>query len=164
MKKTKIWDVIIIGGGASGMMASSVASSLGKSVLLLEKNKNLGEKLKITGGGRCNITNAEPNIHKLLEIYGKGKDFLYTPFSIFGVKDTFSYFESKGLPLVIEARNRVFPESQSALDVFNVLHKELLDNKVSIKTNCKVLGFEKEKGEIKYVKTNQGNFYEICFD
>ncbi|ETB63892.1 TPA: aminoacetone oxidase family FAD-binding enzyme [Candidatus Nomurabacteria bacterium] len=162
-KQNKIWDVVIIGGGASGMMASSVASSLGKSVLLLEKNKNLGEKLKITGGGRCNITNAEPDIHKFLEIYGKGKDFLYTPFSIFGVKDTFTYFESRGLPLVIEARYRVFPESQKALDVFNILNKEILDNKVFIKTNCRVLGFEKEKGEIKYVKTNQGDFYAKSF-
>ncbi len=162
-KQIKIWDVVVIGGGASGMMASSVASSLGKSVIILEKNKNLGEKLKITGGGRCNITNAEPDIHKFLEIYGKGKDFLYTPFSVFGVKDTFSYFESRGLPLVTEARNRVFPESQSALDVFNVLYKELIDNKVSIKTNCKVLSLHKEKDEIKYVKTNQGDFYAKSF-
>ena len=93
--KNKIWDVIVIGGGASGMMTGAVASSLGKSVLLIEKNKNLGEKLKITGGGRCNITNNEPDIHKMLKIYGEGAPFLYTPFSIFGVKDTFSYFESR---------------------------------------------------------------------
>ena len=63
--KNKIWDVIVIGGGASGMMTGAVASSLGKSVLLIQKNKNLGEKLKITGGGRCNITNNEPDIHKM---------------------------------------------------------------------------------------------------
>src|SRR3989344_9115654 len=105
-KQNKIWDVIIIGGGASGMMAGAVASSLGKSVLILDKNKNLGEKLKITGGGRCNITNNEPDIHKLLKVYGEGAPYLYTPFSIFGVKDTFSYFESRGLPLVTQSRNR----------------------------------------------------------
>lgn len=163
MNKKKIWDVIIVGGGASGMMAASVASSLGKSVILLEKNKNLGEKLKITGGGRCNITNAEPDIHKFLDIYGKGKSFLYTPFSIFGVKDTFKYFENRGLPLVIEARNRVFPKSQSALDVFNVLYQELKNNKVLIKKNCKVLSFEKENNEIRCVKTKEGNFYAKSF-
>jgi len=107
--QNKIWDVIIIGGGASGLMAGAIASSLGKLVLVIDKNKNLGEKLKMTGGGRCNITNNEPDIHKMLAVYGEGAPYLYSPFSIFGVKDTFNYFESRGLPLVIQARNRVFP-------------------------------------------------------
>ena len=92
-KKNKIWDIIIIGGGASGLMAAAVASARSLSVLVLEKNNSLGEKLKITGGGRCNITNNEPDIHKLLAIYGEGEPYLYSPFSIFGVKDTFKYFE-----------------------------------------------------------------------
>ncbi len=132
----KIWDVIIIGGGASGMMAGAVAGARGKTVLILDKNKSLGEKLKITGGGRCNITNAEYDIHKFLKIYGEGQPFLYTPFSIFGVKDTFDYFESRGLPLVVQARNRVFPKSERAYDVYEVLKKELEKNNVSIKYNC----------------------------
>ncbi len=114
----KIWDVVIVGGGASGMMAGVVASSRGLSVLLLDKNKQLGEKLKITGGGRCNITNNEPDIHKLLAVYGEGAPFLYTPFSVFGVKDTFDFFEKRGLPLVVQARNRVFPQTENAIDVF----------------------------------------------
>lgn len=162
-KNNKVWDVIVIGGGASGMMAANSATSLSKSVLILEKNKNLGEKLKITGGGRCNITNNEPDIRKLLKVYGKGESFLYTPFSIFGVKDTFEYFESKGLPLIIEAKNRVFPKTEKAIDVFNLLYKELIKNNVSIKNNCNVLGFFEEEGKIKYVKTNQGNFYAKSF-
>src|SRR5574344_2140275 len=117
LNKNKIWDVIIIGEGASGMMAGVASSRLGKSVLLLEKNNKLGEKLKITGGGRCNITNAEFDIHNLLSNYGKSTDFLYTPFSIFGVKDTFSLCEKRGVPLVVEARKRALPETQKALDV-----------------------------------------------
>ena len=63
------------------MMAAGRAAERGKKVLLLEKNKNLGEKLKITGGGRCNITNAEEDEHILLSHYGKGKSFLYSPFN-----------------------------------------------------------------------------------
>lgn len=159
----KIWDVVIVGGGASGMMAGVVASSRGLSVLLLDKNKQLGEKLKITGGGRCNITNNEPDIHKLLAVYGEGAPFLYTPFSVFGVKDTFDFFEKRGLPLVVQARNRVFPQTENAIDVFNVLHKDLLKNNVSIKNNCIVKSLSLESGKIKKVETNIGDFYGKSF-
>ena len=162
-KQNKIWDVIVIGGGASGMMASAVASSNNKSVLVLDKNKNLGEKLKITGGGRCNITNNEPDIHKFLKIYGEGAPFLYSPFSVFGVKDTFKYFESRGLPLVTQARNRVFPATEKAIDVYNVLYKELTKNNVVIKTNCVVSGFVKSEDKIISVNTSQGQFYAKSF-
>ena len=162
-QSSKVWDVIIIGGGASGMMAASVASANGKSVLILEKNKFLGEKLKITGGGRCNITNNEPDIHKFMAVYGKESHSLYSPFSIFGVKDTFQYFESRGLPLVIEARNRVFPKTEKAIDVFNILNKELKKNNVEIKSNCTVSGLKSKGNKILCVNTNQGNFYGKSF-
>lgn len=161
--KNKIWDVIIIGGGASGMMAGAVAGARSLSVLILDKNKNLGEKLKITGGGRCNITNNEPDIHKLLKVYGEGAPYLYTPFSIFGVKDTFSYFESRGLPLVVQARKRVFPATEKAFDVFNVLNKELIKNNVVVKTGCTVSGFIHKESKIINVNTNQGQFYAKSF-
>ena len=84
------YDVIVIGGGASGMMAAGRAAERGRRVLLLEKNATLGAKLRITGGGRCNITNAEEDAHALLAQYGDAKSFLYSPFSQFGVADTFS--------------------------------------------------------------------------
>jgi hypothetical protein len=163
-RQSKIWDVIIIGGGASGMMAGAVAGARSLSVLVLDKNNNLGEKLKITGGGRCNITNNEPDIHRLLKVYGENASLLYTPFSIFGVKDTFKYFESRGLPLVVQARNRVFPSTEKALDVFNVLNKELIKNNVVIKTGCTVNGFIHADGnKIINVNTNQGQFYAKSF-
>jgi predicted Rossmann fold flavoprotein len=162
-QKDKVWDVIVIGGGASGMMAGAVASSLGKSVLVIDKNKNLGEKLKITGGGRCNITNNEPDIHKMLKVYGDGAPYLYTPFSIFGVKDTFKYFESRGLPLVIQARNRVFPATEKAFDVYNVLFKELNKNKAVIKTGCVVYDFIRKENKIVDINTNLGKFYGKSF-
>ena len=77
------YDVVVIGGGASGMFAAAIASSCGKNVLILEKNKELGKKLKISGGGRCNITNAEPDARKYLARYepnGDGMPVLKTKY------------------------------------------------------------------------------------
>lgn len=159
----KIWDIIVIGGGASGMMASSVAASRGKTVLILDKNKSLGEKLKITGGGRCNITNAEPDIHKMLKVYGDGAPFLYSPFSVFGVKDTFSYFESRGLPLVVQARNRVFPITEKATDVYDVLKKEIDKYHVSVKSNCTVRKINIKNDVVISVDTDSGLYYAHSF-
>src|SRR3989344_3327299 len=133
---TTHYDVIVIGGGASGMMAAGRAAERGKKVLLLEKNKNLGEKLKITGGGRCNITSAEEDEHILLSHYGKAKPFLYSPFSQFGMKSTFSFFEKRGLPLVVQARKRAFPKTEKATDVFRVLDKYLRQGKVEVRTKA----------------------------
>lgn len=160
MAKNKIWDLIILGGGASGMMTAAVASSRDdlKSILILEKNKNLGEKLKITGGGRCNITNAEFNLRIFLKNYGKAESFLYSPFSIFSAEDTFKYFESIGLPLVVQARKRAFPKTEKAVDVYKVLKSELDKNKVVIKNNCTVLDILSEDKKITSVSTNQGIF------
>lgn len=132
------YDVIVVGGGASGMMAAGRAAEEGRRVLLLEKNDELGKKLKITGGGRCNVTNAETDIHKLLDNYGAAKNFLFSPFSKFGVKETFSFFEKRNLPLIIEARNRVFPATERAMDVFNVLLNYLKTGKVEIRLNAAV--------------------------
>ncbi len=134
----KHFDVIVVGGGASGMMAAGVASNKGKRVLLLEKNKNLGEKLKITGGGRCNITNAEYNTRELLKNYGDDGKFLHSPFSQFGPKDTFEFFEKLGLPLIVQAHKRAFPNTEKAMDVFLALEKYLLQGKTVIKTNARV--------------------------
>lgn len=159
----KIWDVIVIGGGASGMMAGVISSRLGKEVLILDKNNSLGEKLKITGGGRCNITNAEYDIHKLLKNYGKAGQFLYSPFSIFGIKDTFKFFESLGLPLVVQSRLRTFPNTEKALDVCNVLKKELEKNNVLIKNKCIVLDLLSKNKKIISVKTDKGEFYAKSF-
>ncbi|MES3031842.1 MAG: NAD(P)/FAD-dependent oxidoreductase [Patescibacteria group bacterium] len=138
-KKTEHdFDVIVIGGGASGMMAAGRSAEMGKKVLLLEKNRELGKKLKITGGGRCNITNAEEDIRVLLKNYGTAEQFLYSSFSQFGVKETFDFFEKRGLPLVVQARKRAFPHTERAFDVFKVLEKNMKNGLVTIKTNSAV--------------------------
>ncbi len=132
------YDVIVVGGGASGLMAAGRAAERGLKVLLLEKNKKLGEKLKISGGGRCNITNAEEDEHVLLRAYGKAEQFLYSTFSQFGVKDTFTFFESRGLPLVVQARKRAFPKTEKAEDVVAVLRKYVQEGSVKVMSNTPV--------------------------
>ncbi len=160
---SKIWDVIIIGGGASGMMAGACASARGLTVLILDRNKSLGEKLKITGGGRCNITNAEEDERIFLKNYGKAEPFLYSAFSKFNNKDTFEYFEKRGLPLVVQARKRAFPHTEKAYDVYEVLFKELTKNGASMKTNCDVKKIVQKGSEIVSVDTNQGEFFAKNF-
>ncbi len=126
------YDLIVVGGGASGMMAAGRAAESGLRVLLLEKNRRLGEKLRISGGGRCNITNAEENTKLFLGKYGRAEKYLYSLFAQFGVRETFDFFEKRGLPLKVEAGKRAFPMSEKAEDVVNVLEKYLSQGKVTI--------------------------------
>lgn len=163
MKHTEEFNVIVIGGGASGMMAAGQAALRGKKVLLIEKNRSLGEKLKITGGRRCNVTNAEYNTKAFLSHYGKAEGFLYSLFSKFGVQNTFAFFESRNLPLVVEARNRAFPFTQEAADVFNVLERDLRKNGVQIKTGCAVEKILHEGKRITGVETEHGKFFAESF-
>lgn len=120
------------------MMAAGVAGSRGKRVLLIEKNKKLGEKLSITGGGRCNIANAEEDERALLAHFGDAANFLHSPFSKFGLKETLSFFESIGVPTVVEARNRIFPWSQSAPEVTAALFKYVKGQGIDIKAGLPV--------------------------
>ncbi len=158
MKFKEHYDVIVIGGGASGMMAAGVAAERGKSVLILEKNQKIGEKLGITGGGRCNITNAEYDIHAMLSNYGKAKPFLYSAFAQFGVEDTFKFFESRGMEIVVEARKRAFPKSQRALDVVNLMKKFIKKPNVKILTGYPVTKILTSDGKISGVKVHRTTF------
>ncbi|MCR4330978.1 MAG: aminoacetone oxidase family FAD-binding enzyme [Patescibacteria group bacterium] len=160
---TQTYDLIVIGGGPSGMMAAGRAAELGARVLLLEKNKHLGEKLKITGGGRCNITNAEFNVRTFLENFPQSKEFLFSPFSKFSAKDTFVFFEEKGLPLVVEARKRAFPASQKAFDVFLTMEKYIRAHRVKVEKNARVSSLKKKDGKIVSVKLSDGKEYSARY-
>ncbi len=133
---TKQFDVIVVGGGAAGMMAAGIAASRGKRVLVIEKNHKLGMKLSISGGGRCNITNDENDIRTFLSHYAKPKNveqFLYSTFSQFNKNDTFKFFTEKNLPLVVEARKRAFPHTQKSTDVTRVLEQYIKEKGVEVK-------------------------------
>lgn len=156
MESVQEYDVAVIGGGASGMFAAIAAAQCGKSVIILEKNRKLGQKLAITGGGRCNVTNAQLEIREFLKVYGSAADFLFSPFSQFSQIDTVVYFESRGLPLVTEANNRVFPVTQKATDVVSILERHLKELKVTIKTDCTVKEFNRNGTVIADVSTSQG--------
>lgn len=145
------YDVIVIGGGAAGMMAASVAAGRGKRVLLIEKNKLLGEKLSITGGGRCNILNTEYDTRALLAHFGDSAQFLFSAFFQFGVKDTEAFFESIGVPLVVEDRKRAFPVSQSAEDVTAKLFAHLKAHGVVIRAGLPVVRIYAQNGAIESV-------------
>ncbi|MDB5189458.1 MAG: aminoacetone oxidase family FAD-binding enzyme, partial [Parcubacteria group bacterium] len=149
--QSAMYDVVVIGGGAAGMMAAGRAAERGKKVLLLERNKRLGEKLRITGGGRCNITNAEQEEKKLLANYGKSEQALYSPFSEFGMRDTFSFFEAHGLPLTVQANNRAFPESENATDVAHVFEAYLQDTGVIVQKGTGVEKIVVENDKISHV-------------
>lgn len=142
------------------MMAAGRAGELGARVLLIEKNDRLGKKLSITGGRRCNITNAEYNNRIFLENFPKAKQFLYSPFSQFNVESTFAFFEDRGLPLVVEDRKRAFPKTQKAEDVCKVLQAYVEESgNVELKLNVAFESFLKEGGDIKGVRTSKGDFF-----
>ena len=157
--KEKVLDLIVVGGGASGLMASGCASELGKNVLLLEKNKKVGEKLRITGGGRCNVTNAEEDVRKFLSHYGKAEQFLYSSFSQFGVEDTFKFFEERGLPLVVQARKRAFPKTEKAEDVLKVMEKYASSKNVEIRTYSPVTKVYKQDDRIVAVSSGKQKYF-----
>lgn len=114
-------DVIVIGGGAAGLMAAGTAANRGKNVILIEKNHILGKKLLITGKGRCNITNAAEDVETLLENVTVNRSFLYSAFYGFTNDDTIKFFNSLGVETKIERGNRVFPVSDKSKTVVDAL-------------------------------------------
>jgi len=131
-------DVIVIGGGAGGMMAAIAAGQLGAKVLLLEKNDILGKKMLIAGKGRCNITN-DKEIQQLIEAFPHNGRFLYTAFNRFSNQDTKEFFTSNGVPLKVERGDRVFPVSDRSKDIVQAMEKQLRAAGVKIKTKARVV-------------------------
>ena len=117
-------NVAVIGGGPAGMIAAIRAAERGAKVTLFEKNNRLGRKLSITGKGRCNLTNTADVAEVVKNIPGNGK-FLYSALKNFTTADTVNFFEMLGLKTKVERGGRVFPESDKAADVIEVLAKKL---------------------------------------
>lgn len=123
--------VIVVGGGAAGIMAAISAAESGDSVLLIEKNEKLGKKVYITGKGRCNITN-DSDVENLLKNVRSNPKFLYSAFYTFDSYRMMDFLESEGLKIKTERGNRVFPESDKSSDVIRTLKKALEKRKVKI--------------------------------
>ncbi|MBR1898889.1 MAG: FAD-dependent oxidoreductase, partial [Oscillospiraceae bacterium] len=122
---------IVIGGGAAGCFAAVWAARQGQQVCLIEKNDRIGKKLRITGKGRCNVTN-NCDRDTLLANIPRGGRFLYSAFAAWSPQDTMAFFEELGVPLKTERGNRVFPVSDQAAEIVETLRSELVRLHVEI--------------------------------
>jgi predicted Rossmann fold flavoprotein len=154
------YDVVVVGGGASGMMAAGRAAECGCRVVLLEKMSRLGRKLAITGKGRCNLTNIE-TIDAFLSHYGENRKFLRNCFARFFNQDLINFLKERGAATVVERGGRVFPKNGDAEGVVKCLHEYLVEHHVDIKTAFVVEEVMLQNGSIVGV---QGNGVDIWGD
>ena len=136
-------DVLVIGGGAAGMMAALQAAYTGASVILLEKNEKLGKKIYITGKGRCNVTNVADTEDFFKQVPRNAK-FLNAACRQFTYEDVTALLEMLGTPTKVERGGRVFPESEKASDVTKALHHGMKDAGVQVELNSEVSHIRKE--------------------
>ncbi len=158
------YDIIVIGGGPAGMISAGRAAELGVKVVLLEKNSELGAKLLMTGKGRSNIAQAELDPRKLVARYGKNGDWLFSPFSLFGYKETIGFFNKHGLKTKIERGQRVFPETNNSHDVLNTMMRYLKKSGVTILYNSAVRSIKTNGKKISFVGLKNGkNLSAKCY-
>jgi predicted Rossmann fold flavoprotein len=153
----KAWDVIIIGAGPAGLLAAGRAAELGSKVLILEKMRQEGRKLMITGKGRCNITNSAEIGEFITHVFPKGK-FLRNAFSQYFSEDIISLLENYGLDVTLERGGRYFPTNNKAPEVLKALLKWVNELGVEIYTGFQVEKLIVEDGEIKGVQANAKEF------
>lgn len=147
--------IIIIGGGAAGLIASATAAGRGEDVTVIEKNSRPARKVMITGKGRCNVTNACFDLDDLINSVVTNKRFMYSAFSSFMPYDTIALIEEMGVPTKIERGNRVFPESNKAVDIVDALVKNAKQNGVKFVEGT-VTSFNTENNVIKSVNLADG--------
>ncbi len=152
-----MFDVIVIGGGPSGLFAAYHAALNGNSVALLEKNHRCGKKLDITGKGRCNVTNACERDEFLQNVIANPR-FLMSALSRFDCRDTMAFFEAMGVPLKVERGNRVFPQSDKAKDISDCLINAVTDMGVDIKQK-NVTAIIADNGKIKGVRCGKEEIF-----
>ncbi len=133
-------NVIVVGGGSSGMMAALTASQNNHNVTLIERNEELGKKLKVTGGGRCNITNNR-DIEDFFDKVVNNKKFLYSSFYTFTNRDLLNYFDKNNLEYKVEDFNdhKVYTKSDKSIEVIETFKNDLIKNNVKILYNKKVI-------------------------
>lgn len=147
--------VLVVGGGAAGMIAAIFSARNGQEVQLFEKNEKLGKKIYITGKGRCNLTNA-CDMEELLDAVVTNRKFLFSSFYGFTNEETMEFFEELGLQMKTERGNRVFPMSDHSSDVIRVLQEELKRLNVKLHLNTKVTWIGEKEGAFSYLKLEDG--------
>lgn len=145
------YDVVVIGGGAAGLMAAGTAARVGNKVLLLEKMEKPARKVRITGKGRCNLTNARP-VEEFAENVRTNGEWLHVAMSEFTNRATMRFFERMGVKLVTERGERVFPASGKAADIANALEFYCRDYEVDIQCNSRVTEILVAGGKVYGVK------------
>lgn len=138
------YDIAVIGGGPAGSMAAISAARSGKKIILIEGNDSIGRKILLTGRGRCNITNSG-KLDTFIEKFGNTGQFLRTSLSAFSNEDLMEFFSSRGLELKTERQGRVFPATDSARSVTDVLEKALEDSGVEIRYKARLKSIKKGK-------------------
>jgi predicted Rossmann fold flavoprotein len=149
MTKELHYDVGVVGGGAAGFFAAITAAEVspGISIVIVEQNKEVLNKVRISGGGRCNVTHACFDPKELVEFYPRGKKELLGPFHKFQPGNTMDWFETRGVPLKIEEDNRVFPESDRSQSIIDCFNREAKKLGVQLMTNAKVLKVNQVEGK-----------------
>ncbi|NMB63172.1 MAG: NAD(P)/FAD-dependent oxidoreductase [Chloroflexi bacterium] len=153
--------LIVIGGGPAGLLAAGTAAQKGCSVLLLEKMEQPGQKLRITGKGRCNLTN-QTDLRTFISHFGKNGSFLYQAFSRFFVQDLLEFMNGLGVDTIVERGGRIFPASENAHEVADVLIDWAKKQGVEIRTHAAVQGILVQDGAVKGVALKNGQ--EISAD
>ncbi|MCF6339586.1 MAG: NAD(P)/FAD-dependent oxidoreductase [Sulfurimonas sp.] len=155
--KKKIYDVIIIGAGAAGMIAAITSARASKSVLLLEKLSQVGSKLKATGGGRCNLTNTLSN-EEFMTKFGRDGRFMQDALKAFNHEDLIEFFSNIGVGTHAPDGFKIFPTSHSSLTIINALESEMKKLHIEIQCSQKVKTILHEKSEVIGIKTNDTIF------
>jgi predicted Rossmann fold flavoprotein len=157
------YDLIVIGGGPAGLFAAGFAALNGARVLLLEKNRQCGAKVLITGKGRCNIAHSETDPLRFVEYFGRQGKALLTALYAFGVDETVAFFEQRGLKLQTERGGRIFPASGGARDVQKLLVRFAADAGVELRCDCRVKALRQQAERIVAVETDRGEFVAAQF-
>ena len=147
--------VLVIGGGAGGMMAAVFAARAGAQVTLLERNEKLGKKVYITGKGRCNVTN-DCTLDEFLRETPRNPRFLYSALSFFSPQDMMALLEEAGCPVTVQRGRRVFPASEKASDVIRTLTRLLQQSGVEVRLNTRVKALNQAEGRVSGVTLMSG--------
>ena len=152
------FNTLIIGGGAAGLMAAVRSASLGRKVAIAEKNHSVGEKVLISGRGRCNFTNAEPDINTFISKYGDNGKFLYSAFNKFSPADTVKFFNKIGVESVEERGKRIFPASGGSQRVLDALIMQCKKFNVKIMRSTPVKALKVKNSRVQYVITDNDEY------